>query len=203
MRTKKIITIPSVAMGAILLIVFGYYLTRSHQKPTSVGIEETLNPSGDFTLTETSGKLFRLKDHRGKVVLLFFGYTSCPNICPTTLAKFSKVRSLLRAMNQKVMTVFVTVDPQRDTAERLKEYLGYFDNRAIGLTGTKTEIDKVVNAYKASYQKIRNDSSPGYTINHTSIIYLIDGQGKVRYLFHQDDRPEKMVSIIEEISAGE
>jgi protein SCO1/2 len=119
-----------------------------------------------------------------------------------TLARLSKVRSLLGAKNQKVMTVFVTVDPQRDTAARLKEYLGYFDNRAIGLTGTKTEIDKVVNAYKASYERIRNDSSLGYTINHTSIIYLIDGQGKVRYLFHQDDRPEKMVSIIKSISAG-
>jgi protein SCO1/2 len=201
MRTKHGLMISSVATAAILLVTVSYYLLRSPQKPSSAILGEAFNPSGDFTLTEASGKPFHLKDHRGEVVLLFFGYTSCPGICPMTLAKFSKVRSLLGAMNQKVVTVFVTVDPERDTAARLKEYLGYFDKRAIGLTGTKTEIDKVVDAYKASYKKIRDASSRGYTIDHTSIIYLIDKQGRVRYLFHQDDRPEKMVSIIKEISA--
>ena len=202
MRIKQILILSSVVTAAILLIMFGYYLTRSPQRPTSAAIEQALNPSGDFTLTESSGEIFSLKDHRGKVVLLFFGYTSCPDICPMSLAKLAKVRSLLGAMNEKVMTVFVTVDPQRDTAARLKEYLEYFDDRTIGLTGTKREIDKVVHAYKASYQKILNNSSLGYTINHTSIIYLIDGQGKVRYLFHQDDSPEKIASIIKEICAG-
>ena len=201
MQTKHGLMISSAATAAILLIMFGYFFTRSHQKSSSALLGETLNPSGDFTLTDASGKLFHLKDHRGEVVLMFFGYTSCPGICPMTLSKFAKVRSLLGAMNQKVVTVFVTVDPQRDTAARLTEYLGYFDKRAIGLTGTKMEIDKVVDAYKASYKKIRNASSRGYTIDHTSIIYLIDKQGRVRSLFHQDDGPEKMASIIKEISA--
>jgi len=159
---------------------------------------QAFNPSGDFILTDDSGKTFHLKDHRGKVVLLYFGYTSCPDICPATLAKLGKVRSLLGTAGHNVITAFVTIDPKRDTRAKLKEYVGYFDGTAIGLTGTKTEVDRVVNAYHASYQVKRSSSSMGYTISHTSIIYLIDKKGEVRYLFHQDDSLEKMASIIKE-----
>ena len=198
MRTKQKLRLSVLATGTILLIILGLYWAYSTIKPVPTGLEQAFNPNGDFTLLEDNGKIFHLRDHRGKVVLLFFGYTSCPGVCPLTLAKLAKVRTLLGAASQKVMTVFVTVDPQYDTAARLTEYLGYFDINAVGLTGTKTQIDKVVHDYKASYQKIPIKSALGYFINHTSIVYLIDKQGKVRYLFHQDDSPEKMVRIIKE-----
>jgi len=176
----------------------GLYWAYSTIEPVPTGLEQAFNPTGDFTLTEDNGKIFHLRDHRGKVVLLFFGYTSCPGVCPLTLSKLARARTLLGAASQEVMTVFVTVDPQHDTSARQREYLGYFDINAVGLTGTKTQIDKVVHAYNASYEQVPTKSALGYIINHTSIVYLIDKQGKVRYLFHQDDSPEKMANIIRE-----
>ncbi len=189
------------ATGTILLVILGLYWAYSTIKPVPTRLEQAFNPSGDFTLTEDNGQIFHLRDHRGKVVLLFFGYTSCPGVYPLTLDKLARVRTLLGAASQEVMTVFVTVDPQRDTSARLKEYLRYFDINAVGLTGNKTEIDKVVHAYNASYQKIPIKSAAGYIINRTDIVYLIDKEGKVSYLFHQDDSPEKMVKVIRETTS--
>lgn len=199
MQTKQKLILSVLATGTISLIILGLYLAYSPIKPVPTGLEQALNPSGDFTLTEDSGKIFHLRDYRGKVVLLFFGYTSCPGICPLTLSKLARARTLLGVASQNMMTVFVTVDPQRDTSSMLKEYLGYFDINAMGLTGTKTQIDKVVHAYNAYYEKVPTKSALGYIINHTSIVYLIDKQGKVRYLFHQDDSPEKMAKVIKEM----
>jgi len=198
MRTKQKLTLYVLATGTTLLIILGLYWFDTTIKPVPTGLEQAFNPSGDFTLTEDNGRIFHLRDHRGKVVLLFFGYTSCPGICPLTLSKLARARTLLDAASQKVMTVFITVDPQRDTSAKLKEYLGYFEINTVGLTGTKTQIDKVVHAYNASYQKIPTKSALGYIINHTNIVYLIDEQGKVRFLFHQDDSPEKMFETIKE-----
>jgi len=196
MQTKQKLILSALFTGTILLIILAIYWAYSTIKPAPTGIEQALNPSGDFTLTADNGKIFHLRDHRGKVVILFFGYTSCPGICPLTLAKLAMARTLLGAASQKIMTVFITIDPQHDTPVRLKKYLGCFDINAVGLTGTKTQIDKVVHAYNAYYQKVPSKSPLGYIINHTSIVYLIDKQGKVRYLFHQDDSPENMAKVI-------
>ena len=202
MRIKQKLILSVLATGAILLIISGMYWAYSTNKTAPVGIEQAFNPSGEFTLMEDSGKIFHLTDHRGKVILLFFGYTSCPDVCPLTLAKLARARTLLGAESQQVMTVFVTVDPQRDTSAKLKEYLGYFDSNAVGLTGTETQIDNVVHAYHAFYEKVPTKSASRYIINHTSIVYVIDKQGKVRYMFHQDDSPEKMAKVIRETSTG-
>jgi len=156
-----------------------------------------LNPQRDFTLHDQDGKIFHLKDHRGEIVLLFFGYTSCPDVCPTTLSKLARVYALLGPLRQKVLTLFVTVDPQRDTAQKLKEYLQYFNINALGLTGTKQEIDAVVDDYKATYEKVvTNSSALGYMFDHTDYLYLIDAQGKTAHLFHPEDRAQDMAQII-------
>jgi len=159
-----------------------------------------LNSQRDFTLHDQDGKIFHLKDHRGQVVLLFFGYTSCPDVCPTTLSKLARVCKLLGPLGQKVLTVFVTIDPQRDTAQKLKEYMQYFNINAMGLTGTKQEIDAVVDRYKAVYEKVETHSSAlGYMFDHTDYLYLIDAQGKTSYLFHPEDNAQDMAQVIEEI----
>ncbi len=198
MRTKQTLILSILSTAIVLLIILGIYWAYSSLKPVPPGIESSFNPGGDFTLSEDNGKIFHLRDQRGKVVLLFFGYTSCPDVCPLTLAKLARSRTLLGPASKKVLTVFVTVDPQRDTSARLKEYLGYFDVNAVGLTGTKAQIDTVVHSYNASYEKVPTKSALGYIINHTNIVYLIDRQGKVRYLFHQDDSPEKIAEVIRE-----
>ena len=159
-----------------------------------------LNPERDFALTDQDGKVFHLKDHRGQIVIVFFGYISCPDICPTTLSKLARVYSLLgESARQKILTVFVSVDPERDTPPKIKEYLEYFKLNAVGLTGTKEEVDAVVKAYGASYEKVDTKSDMGYLFDHTDHLYLIDQKGTVRYLFHQDEKVEKMAKVLKKL----
>ena len=166
-------------------------------KPTGMDYG-VLNSQKDFTLHDQDGKIFHLKDHRGQVILLFFGYTSCPDVCPTTLSKLARVYALIgRPMRQKILTVFITIDPQRDTSQKLKEYLQYFNINAMGLTGTKQEIDAVVDSYKATYEKVVTHSSAlGYMFDHTDHLYLIDTQGKTSCLFHPEDKAQDMAKVI-------
>jgi protein SCO1/2 len=175
-----------------------------HENQSSIAVDYgVINPSRDFTLHDQDGNVFHLKDHRGQLVLLFFGYTSCPDVCPTVLGKLARVYGLIGPMRQKVLTLFVTIDPQRDTAQKLKEYLGYFNINAIGLTGSKGEIDAVVDRYKATYTKVETHSSAlGYMFDHTDYLYLIDAQGKTSHLFHPDDKSQDMAQIIKGVDLG-
>ena len=171
----------------------------SRQEAKPVGMDYgVLNPQRDFTLHDQDGKIFHLKDHREQIVLIFFGYTTCPDICPTIFSKLARVYALLGAKRQKVLTVFVTIDPQRDTSPKLKEYLQYFNINALGLTGTKQEIDTVVDAYKATYEKVgTNSTALGYMFDHTDYLYLIDTQGKTAYLFHPEDKAQDIARVIQ------
>ena len=105
--------------------------------------------AGDFTLTDHNGARFRLGDHRGRVVLLFFGYTTCTEFCPVTLGRINQVFNLLGADRERVLAVFVSVDPARDTTDALREYVAYFSSRTVALTGTRAEIDDVVGQFGA------------------------------------------------------
>jgi protein SCO1 len=183
----------------ILLSVCITWLGCQNQENKPAGVDYgVLNPQRDFTLHDQDGKIFHLKDHRGQIVLLFFGYTSCPDVCPTTLSKLARVYALLGGgMRQKVLTVFVTIDSQRDTPQKLKEYLQYFNINAMGLTGTKQEIDRVVDRYKATYEKVEtNLSALGYMFDHTDYLYLIDTRGETSHLFHPEDSPRDMAQVI-------
>jgi protein SCO1/2 len=141
---------------------------------------------GDFTLTSQLGQKVRLSQYRGKVVALFFGYTYCPDVCPTTLSDFQKMQKLLGKEARRVQPLFITVDPARDTAPRLKSYLANFSGGTVGLTGTESEIRAVATLYQARFA--RNSTAPagGYLMDHTGFIYLLDGTGKVRYVITPD-----------------
>ncbi|MDE2222889.1 MAG: SCO family protein [Candidatus Omnitrophica bacterium] len=185
-----------------LVLLLGVCLSAvncTKQVAQSVSGYGVLNPQRDFVLHDQDGRIFHLKDHRGQMVLLFFGYTSCPDICPTTLSKLARVYELLGPqMRSQLLTVFVSIDPQRDTPQKLKEYLRYFKINAVGLTGTKAEIDTVINAYKASYTKEETSSSAmGYMFDHTDLLYLIDRRGKTIHLFHLEDPAEQIAKIIQ------
>jgi protein SCO1/2 len=142
---------------------------------------------GDFALTDQTGRRFQLAQLRGKVVLLFFGYTSCPDACPNTLTKLANVYRLLGADKDRVVTLFVSVDPGRDTPAALKDYLAYFRINSIGLTGSKDEIDRVVNQYGARYEIEKSDSAMGYHINHSTDLYLLNQKGEIAHLFKYSD----------------
>ena len=158
---------------------------------------DEINPGNDFTLTDQNGEIFSLKENRGKITLLFFGYLSCPDVCPVTMSKISRVYSLLTSQEIKnVQTVFISVDTSRDTPEKMKEYLEFFSMDAVGLVGDKQLVDKIVADYMAWYEKVKVTSSLGYLINHTSYIYLIDQKGRVRYLFRSGEDIKHMAETI-------
>lgn len=153
----------------------------------SVVNNTTDNPANDFALTDQNGKPFHLSQLRGKVVFLFFGYTHCPDACPTTMAKLSQVNKLLGKNADHVVTVFVSVDPGRDTTSVLKSYLAYFHMNSIGLTGTKEEIDAVVKQYGAKYEIEQSDSAAGYHIDHSTDLYLLNQKGELARTFNYSD----------------
>lgn len=179
----------------LLIIVASFFIDPP--KMSQPDPAQLYNPGGNFTLTGTSGEPFQLQQLRGNIVLLFFGYTSCPDACPSTLAKLQRALNLLsKEQMEQVRTVFVSVDPERDSPKLLKEYVEYFGVNAVGLTGSKAEIDKVVKAYHAHYMIIPGETSNWYSINHTTTVFLHDKQGKVRYRFLYDETPEQLAEAI-------
>jgi len=138
----------------------------------------------DFTLDSPEGAL-SLKDLRGEVVLLFFGFTSCADVCPISLATISHAFSYLNDNELNMSkSLFISLDPERDTLERLKEYTGYFHQNIIGVTGTMKELSKVTDIYGVKFEKKESpDSALGYVIYHSSKIFVIDPQGQLRKTF--------------------
>ncbi len=155
---------------------------------------------GDFALG-TAPHRFALSEHRGDAVLVFFGYTFCPDICPNTLGMVARAQALLGADRERTFVAFVSVDPQRDTPARLAEYTQHFGIRGIGVTGTTAEIDAVVKQYNAFYEIQHSESAMGYMVDHTSRVFLVDGRGKLRYLFRSTDRAEDLASGLRAVLA--
>jgi protein SCO1/2 len=138
-------------------------------------------PAADFVLTDTSGQPFRLNEQRGKVVLLFFGYTYCPDVCPTTLAEVKRVMEGLGDERLDVRFLFITVDPERDTPEQLGQHLANFHPDMIGLTGTPETLRQVFTDYGIYAAKVPlAESTTAYTMDHTARLFLIDPQGRMR-----------------------
>src|SRR5262245_39873139 len=154
---------------------------------------------GDFSLTDHDGKSFRLSDQRGKVILLFFGYTSCTEACPVILGRINSVFKQLGSDPERALAVFISVDPQRDTIEVLRDYVHYFSAHTVALTGKKEEIDAVVKQYGARYEIEKSDSALGYHVSHTTDIYLIDQRGALRSRFNHTDRADLMAEGVKRL----
>ena len=150
---------------------------------------------GAFELQDQRGEVFRLQQLEGRPAMLFFGYTYCPDICPVTLSKMAAVYRLLDLQPTDLQTIFITVDPERDTQEKIAEYLAYFQIGALGLTGTPDKIDAVVRQYGGYYTLNKQEESADYFADHSTYTYLIDQQGQVRFLFRHGDSPEYMAAV--------
>ena len=138
----------------------------------------------EFTLTDQNGQPFRLSDQRGKVVVIFFGYTNCPDICPATMSDMQVVMNRLGDQRDQLKVVFITVDPDRDTSERLQRFIGMFDSDIVGLTGDAETLNAVYKAYGAgATRRDLPDSALGYAMDHTATSTVIDKQGQRRLLF--------------------
>lgn len=137
----------------------------------------------DFTLTDHTGKPFTLSSTRGKVVMLYFGYTSCPDVCPLSLVDMAAARQAMGAAAKDVQIIFITVDPERDTPEVMKNYAPGFDPSALGLRGTVEEIKQVADAYGVKFKRTSlPNSALGYAVDHSAFIYMIDRNGQLREL---------------------
>jgi protein SCO1/2 len=159
-----------------------------------------LDIGGDFVLTDYNEAQFDLRSLRGKVVLIFFGYSFCPDACPITLSKLSSVSRKLGNDRAHVKTLYISVDPQRDTPAVLKADLANFDLDAVGLTGTKTEIDKVVAQYGAAYEIVPTPGSAApYAVGHTTWLYALDRNGRVRIRFDYEATVDEIVQGIKAI----
>lgn len=145
----------------------------------------------DFEMPRADGGTFRLSDYRGKTVVVYFGYTSCPDVCPATLYNLHRALERLGSEADKVQVVFVTVDPQNDTPERIREYLRYFDPSFIGLYGTQEQLQAVWDAFGVVVQREETgQTARGYTVTHTTSIFVVDSEGYLKLRMHYDTNPD-------------
>jgi protein SCO1/2 len=134
----------------------------------------------DFALTDHLGQPRTLADYRGKVVVVFFGFTQCPDVCPTTLSDLALARQKLGPAGQDLQVIFITVDPERDTQAVLAQYVPGFDPSFVGLYGSAAEIERTAREFKVFYQKVPGKTATSYTIDHTAGSYVFDRDGRVR-----------------------
>lgn len=185
LRTLLILTLLLLAGLAVTFI----YKPQSVPKLGSLG--------GNFTLQSHQGDV-SLTDFKGKVVAVYIGYASCPDVCPTALAVMSQAfKTLSEEERQKVQGLFISVDPERDTPEKLQAYANFFSPQIMGITGTQAEIDQVVKQYGAFYRKVAlADSAMGYAVDHSSRIYLIDQEGVLNKTLLHNSTPNDLLTDI-------
>ena len=150
---------------------------------------------GPFTLTDPAGKRRSDSEFRGRLMIVYFGYTFCPDVCPADLMAITQALDALGSAAEGVQPVFITVDPERDT-KVLGEYIAAFHHSLVGLTGSPEEIRKVANSYKAFYAKVPDQGSGGYSIDHTGVIYLMGRNGEYLGFMPPQTGPERLTEIL-------
>jgi len=190
---SRALLIAMVAILAVLAVPAGFYVLQA--AGLSSGLPVGIKLGGPIVLDSTGGGRFDLASEKGKVVVLTFGYTACPNICPTNLARMARMLKSLGAQAQDVDVVFISFDPERDTIDHLKKYVGFFDGRVIGATGTQSEIAAVAKRYGVVYQRQQDDSG-NYAFDHSDYIYLLDTEGRVRKLYDSQVESAEMATDV-------
>ncbi|QXZ09505.1 SCO family protein [Comamonas sp. Y33R10-2] len=154
---------------------------KGEKKPAFQGVDVTgAEYAKDIPLTDVNGQKRSLKDFSGKVVAVFFGYTQCPDVCPTTMQELKEVKEALGSVGAKLQAIFISLDPERDTPEVLKAYMANFDESFVGLTGTPDEIAAVAKDFKIYFKKVPGKAAGTYTLDHSAGTYLYDTQGRLR-----------------------
>ena len=190
----------------LMLCLSGSTLTTSSQaqsKPRSAAelmdvVMWNREPiGGPFRLTDHTGKVRRDTDFRGRLMLVYFGYTTCPDVCPTDLQQIAQALNLLGPQAVQVAPVFITLDPQRDTKELLSQYVPGFHPQMIGLRGTEAEVYRVAEAYKVFHQKVPVRGWLRYTIDHSSYVFLMGKDGRYLGFLPPNTSAERMVAVVQ------
>lgn len=170
-------------LKALLLVTIVSLFSCLSDKPEL----KDLGQPGDFELIDHNGETFSSESLRGQPYLMFFGFTNCPDYCPNTMAKIRNAYNQLPDSMEKPLILFISVDPERDRPERLKNYLSHFTEHALGLTGTVEQVADVAEMYGAHYEISSAETEVGYLVDHSTYIYLMDEEGTLRYLFRHAD----------------
>jgi protein SCO1/2 len=186
----------------LMLSLMGLALIACSPKPSFKNVDITGSKAfgNDFSLLDPDGKVRTLSDFKGKAVVIFFGYTQCPDVCPTTLTEMQQVMTLLGPQADKVQVLFITVDPDRDTAAILKQYVPAFDKRFLGLRpADQAALEKVAKDFMIYYKQVPGTSAGSYTIDHTAGSYAFDPEGRLRLYIKHAQGPEILAQDLKEL----
>lgn len=196
---RVIIVVSAVILiGSVYMLV--YFKTPTKSLATEVNQSQTDDAAigGAFELVDHNGNMFNSSMLNGQMSLIYFGFTYCPDICPTMLYKLTEVTNILDKYNISIVPVFITIDPNRDNESTLKRYLANFHSKFIGLTGSSEQIKSVADKFKVYYARSNttNSNHDHYMLDHSSFVYLLDKNGKYIKHFHLTSTPEEIIEFI-------
>ena len=184
--------------AAAFALSFGLLTACSEDRPQFSAIDLTgADYAKDFSVADAQGQTRTLADFRGKVVAVFFGYTHCPDFCPTTMAELAQVKQMLGADGKRLQAVFVTVDPERDTADNLKRYVTAFDPEFVALRpDTEQQLSTLAKDFKVYYKRVEGSAPGSYTMDHSAGMYLYDPEGRLRLYTRYGTEPQALAADI-------
>jgi protein SCO1/2 len=193
---RSLALIPYLLLAAFVAAGTLWYLgdLRAHNGVESVATGERVTLGGPFSLTDQDQMIRTEKDFLGKYTLVFFGYTYCPDVCPATLAVMEAALDKMGARGERIVPVFITVDPKRDTPDKIKSYLSSFGTRFVGLTGSAEDIAKVAKEYRVYYKDHPAENGGQYTVDHSGVIYLMDPNGEFAANYSLDASPDVLAA---------
>jgi protein SCO1/2 len=159
-------------------------------------------PDLAFEMTSDEGRTVQASDYRGAVVLLFFGYTHCPDICPTTLARLARALKIMGDQAARVRVLFVSVDPARDTPALLRDYSKAFSPQVTGLVGSDAQLDALAKRYRVAYSRDAPDAHGGYNVSHSSAVFVFDGEGRARLVIAPELGADEIAADLTRLVAG-
>ncbi len=197
-RWRKRLRIGVVALVVLAVGVYGARTVLARARPYVFhgSVIQSTEKAPQVSLQSGDGPV-SLADFAGEVVVLYFGYTFCPDVCPTTLAKMARAMDLLGDRSDEVNVVMISVDPERDTPEIVSEYVRHFDPRFIGVTGPPEVIDRVATVYGVYYEKAEGSAATGYLVNHTATLMVIDREGYLKVVLPFEGTAEEIAADIE------
>lgn len=195
-RSRRL-ALRTIAGTGLLAITAGLLTACAPDKPQFKSIDLTgADYAQGFTLADHNGQVRTLKDFAGKVVVVFFGYTQCPDVCPTSMAELSQIKQLLGPDGDKLQAIFITMDPERDTPELLKAYMANFDPTFLALRPTMAQLPEVARDFKVYYKKVDGKTPGSYTLDHSAGSYVFDGKGRIRLYNRYGGGAEALASDI-------
>ncbi len=190
--------------GLLAAAALSALLGCSPDKPAFKGVDITgADYAKDFALADAQGQARSVKDFAGQVVVVFFGYTQCPDVCPTTLQELAEVKRLLGAEGTKLQGVFITVDPERDTPELLRAYMANFDPGFVALRPTPEQLTPLLKDFKIYAKKVEGKTATSYTMDHSAQSYVYDPQGRLRLYSRYGSGPQALADDVRLLLKGQ